>query len=109
MADINKKKKKKKKVIKYRRPISINIGFLVFLAVFAYILIYMVMYFTRVRVSIYEVVYGKNADLTNKTYNGLLLRSEKSLRKKRRDRNFVIDTLGISYLEWGRADGTYPE
>lgn len=76
MADINKKKKKKKKVIKYRRPISINIGFLVFLAIFAYILIYMIMYFTRVRVSIYEVVYGKNADLTNRTYNGLLLRSE---------------------------------
>lgn len=76
MADVSKKRKKRKKVIKYRKPISINIGFLVFLAIFAYILIYMVMYFTRVRVSIYEVVYGRNADLTNKTYNALLLRSE---------------------------------
>lgn len=69
-------KKKKKKVLKYRRPISINIGFVVFLAVFAYILIYMVMYFARDRVSIYEVVYGKNADQTNKTYDALFLRSE---------------------------------
>ena len=76
MADVSKKRKKRKKVIKYRRPISINIGFLVFLAIFAYIVIYMVLYFTRVRVSIYEVVYGKNADLTNQTYNALLLRSE---------------------------------
>lgn len=76
MTDRGKKRKKRKKVIKYRRPISINIGFVVFMAVFAYILIYMIMYFSRDRVSIYEVVYGKNADATNKTYQALLLRSE---------------------------------
>ena len=57
-----KRKKKKKKIIKYRKPLSVNIGFIVFFAIFAYILIYMAMYFTRDRVSIYEVVYGKNAD-----------------------------------------------
>ena len=34
------------------------------------------MYFARDRVSIYEVVYGKNADQTNKTYDALFLRSE---------------------------------
>lgn len=77
MADkIRKKKKKKKKIIKYRKPLSVNIGFIVFLAIFAYILIYSVMYFSRDRVSIYEVVYGKNADQTNKTYQALLLRTE---------------------------------
>ena len=54
-----KQKKKKKKIIKYRKPLSVNIGFIVFFAIFAYILIYMAMYFTRDRVSIYEVVYGK--------------------------------------------------
>lgn len=76
MTNMSKKRKKRKKVIKYRRPISINIGFVVFLAIFAYILVYMIMYFSRDRVSIYEVVYGKNADLTNRTYHALLLRSE---------------------------------
>ena len=36
-----KRKKKKKKIIKYRKPLSVNIGFIVFFAIFAYILIYM--------------------------------------------------------------------
>ena len=76
-----KRKKKKKKIIKYRKPLSVNIGFIVFFAIFAYILIYMAMYFTRDRVSIYEVVYGKNADQTNKTYQALLLRTENQVMK----------------------------
>ena len=84
-----KRKKKKKKIIKYRKPLSVNIGFIVFFAIFAYILIYMAMYFTRDRVSIYEVVYGKNADQTNKTYQALLLRTENQV---------ISDTAG--YLNY---------
>ncbi len=70
------KKKRRKKVVKYRRPITINVGFVVFAAIFTYVLVYMIMYFSRDRISIYEVVYGKDADMTNKTYTALLLRTE---------------------------------
>lgn len=76
MTNSKNRKRKRKKVVKYRRPISFNIGFVIFAVIFAYIAIYMVMYFTRDRVSIYEVVYGKSADVTNKTYTALFLRTE---------------------------------
>lgn len=73
---MKRRKKKKTKVLKYKKRRVPNIGLIVFVAIFAYITIYMVMYFTRDRVSIYEVVYGKNADVTNKTYTALILRDE---------------------------------
>lgn len=74
-----KKKRKRKKVQRIRRRVNINLGMVIFGAIFLYIAIYTVMYFTRDRVSIYEVVYGKNADVTNKTYQALLLRSEQTV------------------------------
>lgn len=76
MAQKTRRKKKRSKMLKYRKPRNINIGLILFASIFVYIAIYTVMYFSRDRVSIYEVVYGKNADTTNKTYTALLMRSE---------------------------------
>ncbi len=71
-----KRKKKKKTVVRFHPPKYLNIGFLIFAAIFLYVAVYGIMYFSRDRVSIYEVVYGKNADQSNKTYNALLIRTE---------------------------------
>lgn len=68
---------KNSRVVKYRKQKRINIGILVFLAIFIYLTIYMVVYFTREKVTIYEVVMGKNASISNKTFTGLILRDEK--------------------------------
>lgn len=37
--DKTNERKRRKKIIKYRKPLSVNIGFIVFFAIFAYILI----------------------------------------------------------------------
>lgn len=64
------------RVVKYRRRRNANIGVLIFAAIFIYFLIYTVMFMTRDKISVYEVVYGKTAESTNKYYEGLILRSE---------------------------------
>lgn len=37
---------------------------------------YVIMYMTRDKIAIYEVVFGKDAEASNKTYNAVLLRDE---------------------------------
>lgn len=69
-------KKKKKRVVRYRRRHSVNIGVLFFALIFLYIVFYISAYFARDKVSIYEVVEGKNAIISNYSYSGLALRSE---------------------------------
>lgn len=65
---------KNKKVVKYRRPININIGVIIFIIIFIYIVFNIFSYFTANRVSIYEVSQGTIVE--NNTYNGLILRAE---------------------------------
>lgn len=65
-----------RRVVKYRRRRHINIGMIVFAAIFVYITVYMIIYLARDKVTIYEVVMGKNASMTNKSYTGLVLRDE---------------------------------
>ncbi len=65
-----------KRVVKYRKRKHIHIGLVVFAIIFIYLVAYMLFYFSRDKVTIYETVMGKNATLTNKTYNGLILRDE---------------------------------
>ena len=78
-----------RKVVKYRRRRHINVGMIVFAAVLIYISIYMAVYITRDKVSIYEVVEGKNAGITNKSYTGLILRDE-----------FVANAEASGYLNY---------
>lgn len=65
---------KNKKVVKYKRPLNINIGVIIFIIIFIYIVFNIFSYFTSNRVSIYEVSQGTIVE--NNTYNGLILRRE---------------------------------
>ena len=47
--------KKSKKIIKYRRPMRVNIGMIVFFVIFLYLAFYVYQYATRVKVQPYEV------------------------------------------------------
>lgn len=69
-------RKNNKRVIKYKKRRNINVGVLIFAAIFIYFVIYVVMFLTRERISIYEVVYGQTAESSNKYYEGLIIREE---------------------------------
>lgn len=86
--------KKNRRVIKYRRRRHINVGVIVFAAILIYISVYMIVYFSRDKVTIYEVVMGKNASITNKTYTGLILRGEQ-----------VVNTDKSGYLNYFVGEG----
>lgn len=66
--------KKNRKVVRYRKPIHLNIGLIIFGIIFVYLMFYIFSYFTSVHASVYEVIHGKIA--MNNTYQGLALRSE---------------------------------
>lgn len=62
------------KITKYRKPINLNIGLLIFAAIFIYIVICIFMYFTGKHIIPYEVTSGSLS--INNTYKALALRSE---------------------------------
>lgn len=63
-----------KKIVNYKKPFSLNIGVVVFVIIFIYILFNIFSYFTKTRISVYEVEQGTIAE--NNTYNGLAIRKE---------------------------------
>lgn len=65
---------KNKKVIKYRKPFNINIGVVIFVIIFIYLVFNVFAYMTTNHVSVYEVEQGTMAE--NNLYKGLILRSE---------------------------------
>lgn len=65
---------KNKKVVKYRKPVSINIGVVIFGIIFVYLVFNVYTYMTTTHVSFYEVKQGTMAE--NNIYNGLILRDE---------------------------------
>lgn len=66
--------KKRKKIVRYRKPIHINIGVIFFAIVFIYFAIYLISYLSEDHISVYEVQKGKIAE--NDIYTGLVLREE---------------------------------
>ena len=64
------------RVVKYKKKRNINVGIVIFAIIFIYMVSYIIMYISRDKITIYEVVYGKNAESSNKTYTALLLRDE---------------------------------
>lgn len=68
----------RRRVVKYKKKRNINVGIVIFLLIFVYLVSYVIMYISRDKISMYEVVYGKNAESSNKTYSALLLRDEKT-------------------------------
>ncbi|HOO27862.1 MAG TPA: HlyD family efflux transporter periplasmic adaptor subunit [Lachnospiraceae bacterium] len=69
-----KKRKRPKKVTKYRKPININLGLIIFGVLFIYIIVIVVSYFQSVHITPYEVTTGSLA--VNNTYTGVALREE---------------------------------
>ncbi len=67
--------KKSKNVVQYRKPIDINIGIIIFVIIFIYLIFNVFSYLTETHISVYEVEQGTIA--VNNVYNGLILREEK--------------------------------
>ncbi|MGL5436143.1 MAG: HlyD family efflux transporter periplasmic adaptor subunit [Lachnospiraceae bacterium] len=69
-----KKIKKKKKIVRYRRPINLNVGIIIFALIFVYMAFSVYTYIKKEKVQFYEVVEG---DIVNDNeYTGIILRDE---------------------------------
>lgn len=66
--------KKKSKIKKYRKPLNLNIGMLIFGVVFVYVIICIVMYFQKSHIVRYEVKEGSLA--VGNVFRGVILRDE---------------------------------
>ncbi len=62
------------KITKYRKPINLNIGMIIFAIIFVYIIICVFMFFTQKHVVPYEVKAGSLS--SNNIYRGIALRDE---------------------------------
>lgn len=63
-----------KKIVKYRKPLNINIGVIIFIIIFIYLVFNVFSYMTTTHISVYEVQQGTMAE--NNVYKGLILREE---------------------------------
>ncbi|MFQ9515434.1 MAG: HlyD family efflux transporter periplasmic adaptor subunit [Eubacterium sp.] len=68
---------KNKRVIRYKSPIHLNAGIVIFGLISIYLFINVVIYFTTERTNFYEVVSGTNSEEINKSYTGIAIRDEK--------------------------------
>lgn len=66
--------RKNKKIIMYRKPLNLNIGMLVFAAIFIYMVFSLYTYITKEKIQFYEVADGSIVE--DKSYNGIILRNE---------------------------------
>lgn len=66
--------KKNKKIIRYRKPLNLNIGMIIFALIFVYMVFSVTAYFRRDKVQFYEVQEG--SIVNNKTQTGIILRQE---------------------------------
>ena len=65
---------KKSKILKYRKPLNLNIGMLIFAAIFIYMIFSVYTYLTKEKIQFYEVADGSIVD--DKRYTGIILRQE---------------------------------
>lgn len=63
-----------RKITKYRRPLNINIGMMIFAAIFVYVIICVFMYFRTEHIVGYSVVEGSLS--SNSIFRGIALRTE---------------------------------
>lgn len=63
-----------KKLIRYRRPLNLNIGMLIFAVIFVYMVFSVYTYIRKEKIQPYEVTEG--AIVNNKSYTGIILRKE---------------------------------
>ena len=67
--------KKSKNIIQYKKSFNINIGVIIFIIIFIYLIFNIFSYLTETHISVYEVEQGTIA--VNNVYHGLILRDEK--------------------------------
>ena len=82
----------KNKVKKYRKPLNLNIGMIIFGVVFVYVVISIIMYFQTTHIVRYEVQEGSLA--TDNLYRGVILRSET-----------VVNTEAAGYVNYYAREG----
>ncbi len=63
-----------KKIKKYRKPLNLNIGMIIFAVIFVYVVACVILYFQTSHIVRYEVKKGSLA--TNKIYRGVVIRDE---------------------------------
>lgn len=68
--------KKNKRIVRYKSPINLNAGIVIFGLISIYLFINIVIYFTTDRTAYYEVVAGSNSEEVNTTFTGIALRDE---------------------------------
>ena len=68
-------RKKNKKIVKFHRTPRFNVGILVFLIIFIYMVYNIFQYFTAKHVAVYEVTQGTITQ--ENTFTGVILREEK--------------------------------
>ncbi len=69
-----------KKVVKFRRPLNINLGVVLFIVIFIYIGIQVYLFLGSEQLSVYKVTENQISD--DDTYHGLILRDETVFRNK---------------------------
>ncbi|MCM1173977.1 MAG: hypothetical protein NC341_02880 [Blautia sp.] len=79
-------------VTKYRRPINLNIGMIIFAAIFVYIVICVFMYFSTEHVVGYEVKEGSLS--YNNVYKGIALRTEQ-----------IVNSTNAGYTNYYAREG----
>ena len=67
-------KKKNKKIVRYRRPLNLNIGMIMFALIFAYMAFYLYTYLKRDKIEFYEVVEG--SIVNDQRHEGIIFRTE---------------------------------
>ena len=66
--------RKPKKLVRYRRPLNLNVGMIIFAIIFVYLTFSVSAYLRREKIQFYEVVEG--GIVNDKSYTGLILREE---------------------------------
>lgn len=80
------------KIKKYRKPLNINIGMIIFAVIFVYVVACVVLYFQTSHIVRYEVKKGSLA--TNKIYRGVVIRDET-----------VVNTSSAGYVSYYANEG----
>lgn len=86
------RKKTKSKIRKYRKPLNLNIGMIIFSAIFIYVVVCVIIYFQTSHIVRYEVQEGSLS--ANNLYRGVVIRDET-----------VIHTTTAGYVNYCAREG----
>lgn len=92
MAHSTKNRQKSQKIKKYKKPLNLNIGMIIFSAIFIYVLVCVIMYFRQSHIVGYVVMEGSLS--TNTIYRGVALREET-----------VVTTDSAGYVNYYAREG----